>query len=67
MVKRLTKEHLCTTHGHRHEMEIEYGRGESGDGWRWGRGEKARLTVIAQTIKKVYKNIQHKVFIKNSK
>ena len=48
-------------------MEIEYGRGESGDGWRWGRGEKARLTVIAQTIKKVYKNIQHKVFIKNSK
>ena len=46
MVKGLTKEHWCTTHGHDNDVGIDLGKGEGGAGWRWRRGEKAGTTVI---------------------
>ena len=49
MVKRLNKEHSGTTHGHGQQYGV--GREEGEAGWRWGKREKARITIIAQTIK----------------
>ena len=49
MVKVLTKENLYTTHGHNVGPvlggEIDVGRGDSGAGWRWGKGEKVGTTA----------------------
>lgn len=33
-------------------METDWGRGEGGAAWQWGKGEKVETTAVAQTIKK---------------
>ena len=47
MVKRLTKEHLCLTHGHGLQYGTDIGKEVDGARWRWEKGKKARAPVIA--------------------
>ena len=55
----LAKEHMCITHGRRHQCGDGLREGGSGTGWRWaagGGGGDLGTSVIVPTVKIKLKN-----------